>query len=156
MGVGALVAACGPTQEERAKRAADSIVAIADSGGLVFRGAIAGAPVAIMLRDCKAYNLDDAHDALGRRSAVVKPDFYPWPTACMRQSISGDADWVTVTVGRQGVGAGGCCATGGTSRSKDGRAWERQRPYGKWEPVVIDTAQPPVADTTDSTRTTPR
>ena len=142
MSLAALVA-CGPSKEERAKRAADSIVAIADSSGLLFRGMIAGAPVAIMVLDCKVYNLADAHDALGRRSAVLKPDFYPWPTACMRQSVSGDADWVTVTLGRQGIGAGGCCATGGTYRTKDGRVWEREVGNGKWAPVAADTITAP-------------
>lgn len=142
VGVVAFIIACGPTPDERAKRSADSIVAIADSGGLVFRGTIAGAPIAMMVQDCKVYNLADAHDALGTRPAVLKPDFYPWPTACMRQRISGDAEWVTVTIGRQGIGAGGCCATGGTYRTRDGRVWEREA-GNKWAPVAADTTAAP-------------
>ena len=38
----ATLTACGPGKEERAARAADSIVAIADSAGRVLRGTIGG------------------------------------------------------------------------------------------------------------------
>ena len=135
--------ACGPSEEERATRAADSIVAIADSGGRVFRGTVSGAALAVMVHDCKAYNLADAPKTDGQRPVALKPDFYPWPTVCMRESITGESSWVMVTLGRQGVGAGGCCATGGTYRSRDGRIWEREGTYGAWTRVGVDTTGTP-------------
>ena len=136
----AVAMACGPSEEERATQAADSIVAIADTAGRVFRGVVAGAPVAIMVHECKVYNLADKPRLDGQRPVLAKAEFYPWPTACVRESIEGDSAYVTVTIGRQGFGAGGCCAAGGTYRSRDGRAWEKKDPAGKWQPLVTDSA----------------
>ena len=138
-----LAIGCGPSEAERAARAADSIVAIADSGGNVFRGTVNGSRVAIMVHDCKVFNLADPPRIDGQRPVILKPEFYPWPTACMRQSVEGDSAWVTVTLGRQCVGAGGCCATGGTYRSRDGRAWEREGAGGKWTRVGEDSTRAP-------------
>ena len=138
--------ACSPSEEELrareealAARAADSILAIASADDRVFRGAIDGRPLALAVHECQVWNLDDPPRSDGRRPALVKPDFYPWPTACQRQSIAEDSGWVVVTLGRMGFGAGGCCATGGTWRTRDGRAWERDV-RGKWAPVVPDSA----------------
>ena len=135
----ATLAACGPSKEERAARAADSIVAIADSAGRVFRGPIGGRPVAVMVHDCKVYDLNDPPREDGRRPSVLSTEFYPWPTFCMRQSIEADTAWVRVELGRTGFGAGGCCATGGTYRSRDGRAWEK-RAAGEWVRVGPDSS----------------
>ena len=74
--------ACGPSPEEKTARSADSIVALAAEKGLVFRGVVSGNPVAIMVRDCKVYNLDDKPRSDGVRPVILRPDFYPWPTAC--------------------------------------------------------------------------
>jgi hypothetical protein len=131
--------ACGPSPEEKTARSADSIVALAAEKGLVFRGVVSGNPVAIMVRDCKVYNLDDKPRSDGVRPVILRPDFYPWPTACGRESIEGHSAFVTLTIGRWGVGAGACCSTGGTYRSRDGRVWERQVTSSKWVPVVDDT-----------------
>lgn len=133
------VVACAPTAEQRAAQSADSIVAIADSAKLVHRGAVSGRAVALMVHDCKVYDLADAPRKGGRRPAVLEPDFYPWPTVCSRESIAADSAWVTVNLGRTGVGAGGCCATGGTYRSRDGRVWEREGPGGAWTRVAADS-----------------
>ena len=56
---------------------------------------------------------------------VLAPDFYPMWTACQRQSMSFEKGALTVTLGRMAFGAGGCCATGGTYRSTDGRNWKK-------------------------------
>ena len=59
---------------------------------------------------------------------VLEPDFHPFFTACQRESLQvskGVATVVTVTLGRMAMGAGGCCATGGTYPSRDGRIWKK-------------------------------
>ena len=137
----ATVIGCGPTAEERAAHASDSIVALADSGGRVLRDTVRGRHVSLMVDDCKVYNLADPPGRNGRRTAVLETDFYPWPTVCSRERIEADTAWVTVTLGRTGFGAGGCCATGGTYRSRDGRVWEREGEGGAWVGVVSDSAR---------------
>ena len=139
----ALVAliACGPTKEQIAAHSADSIVAIAASKGLVFRKAVGGRTLALMVHDCKVYDLADTPGKGGKRPSVLQPEFYPWPTVCTRESIASDSAFVTVTLGRTGVGAGGCCATGGTYRSRDGREWEREGQGGKWTRVGADSTR---------------
>ena len=135
----AALAACGPSAGERARRSADSIVAVAGGAGRVYRGTVAGRPLALMVHACKVYDLSDAPGDGGERPVRLEPDFYPWPTVCQRESIAADTAWVTVPLGRTGFGAGGCCATGGTYRTRDGRTWEREGAGGRWTPVDTDT-----------------
>jgi hypothetical protein len=135
------VAGCGPTPEERAARSADSIVAIADSAGRVVRRAYDGREVALMVHECKVYNLGDRPNAKGKRPAVLEPEFYPWPTVCSRESIAADSAFMTIELGRTGFGAGGCCATGGTYRTRDGRGFEREGAGGQWTPAGVDSAR---------------
>ena len=137
--VGATLA-CGPTPEQRAARSADSIVAIATKAGRVYRGSLGGRPLALMVHECKVFNLEDAPRKGGKRPVVLEPDFYPWPTSCMRESIEADSAWVKVELGRTGFGAGGCCATGGTYRTRDGLAWEKLV-GGVWKPAESDSAR---------------
>ena len=131
--------ACGPSKEQIAAKSADSIVAIATREGLVYRGSVGGRPVALMVHDCKVNDLNDAPGKGGRRPTLLQPEFYPWPTVCSRQSITSDSAWVTVVLGRTGLGAGGCCAAGGTYRSRDGRVWEREGERGTWTRVGTDS-----------------
>ena len=143
----AALAACGPGAEEHAARAAvqaaarvaDSVVAAANRDGRVFRGTLGGRRLALMVDDCAVYDLAEAAGG-GRRRPVLTPDAYPWPTVCARQSIAADTAWLTVRLGRTGLGAGGCCATGGTYRTRDGRVWERERAGGRWAPAGRDPA----------------
>ena len=135
----ATLAACGPGKEERAARAADSIVAIADSAGRVFRGTVGGRSVALMVHDCKVFDLSEPPRQDGRRPSVLTTELYPWPTSCSRESIEADTAWVMVRLGRTGFGAGGCCAAGGTYRSRDGRTWEK-RAAGEWIRVGPDSS----------------
>ena len=135
------VVACGPTKEQIAARSADSIVAIAASKDLVLRGPVGGRSLALMVHDCKVYDLGDTPGKGGKRPAVLQTEFYPWPTVCSRESITRDSAFVTVTLGRTGIGAGGCCAAGGTYRSRDGREWEREGQGGRWTRVGADSAQ---------------
>ena len=140
-GLCATLCACGPSEEEMAAKSADSIVAIAQEAGRVHRGTLGGRPLALMVHDCKVYNLEDTPRKGGKRPSVLEPDFYPWPTTCTRQSIEADTAWVTVRLGRTGFGAGGCCATGGTYRTRDGRMWEREAKAGAWTKVGSDSTK---------------
>jgi hypothetical protein len=129
-------------------RSADSIVAIAAKAGRVYRGTLGGRPVALMVHECKVYNLADAPGRGGKRPSVLTPEFYPWPTVCARESIEADSGWVKVELGRTGVGAGGCCATGGMYRTRDGRVWEREGKRG-WMRVGSDSTAAAGRDSTD-------
>lgn len=92
-----------------------------------FRAVVGGTPVHLALEDCTVFFV--APD--GRREEVLSTDFYPMLSACKVQEVSANADFIHVELGRQALGAGGCCATGGTWRSRDVRVWER-RQKGKW------------------------
>lgn len=92
-----------------------------------FRAVIGGTPIHLALEDCEVFFVT----ADGRREKVLSTDFYPMLSVCKIQNVSADADFITVELGRQAFGAGGCCATEGTWRSRDGKTWERRR-NGKW------------------------
>ena len=91
----------------------------------VFQGRLAGEPVFLLLHDCEVYRVERSEGGGVRWDSVLAPEFYPFWTACQRQSMTFDAGALTVTLGRMAVGAGGCCATGGTYRSVDGRTWKK-------------------------------
>lgn len=93
-----------------------------------FRAVVAGKPVHLALEDCEVFLVAPNG---GQREKVLETDFYPMFSACQIQTASADADHITVELGRMAFGASGCCATGGTWRSQDGRTWER-RVAGKW------------------------
>lgn len=92
-----------------------------------FRAVIGGMPIHLALEDCEVFFV--APD--GGREKVLGTDFYPMSSVCKIQNASADAEFITVELGRQAFGAGGCCATEGTWRSRDGKTWERRR-NGKW------------------------
>lgn len=92
----------------------------------VFRGQLAGAPVHLLVHDCEVFQVEALDGDEVRWTSVLKPDPYPLWTSCERQSMSFDGRTLTVTLGRQAFGAGGCCATGGTYRTVDGRTWKKR------------------------------
>ena len=100
----------------------------------VFKGLLEGKPVHLAVHDCKVYRAvlkeagksGEAGEAKeGAWQMVLEPDLYPFFTYCERQSLQADSGAVTVTLGRIAFGAGGCCATGGTYRSRDGGVWKK-------------------------------
>ncbi len=91
----------------------------------VFQGELGGEPVFLLLHDCEVYRVESPGLGEIRWESVLAPDFYPMWTACQRQSMSFEAGALTVTLGRMAFGAGGCCATGGTYRTVDGRNWKK-------------------------------
>jgi len=88
---------------------------------------IDGTLLHLVLQDCEVFFVA----ADGRRDKVLSTDFYPMPSVCKIQNVATNAQFVTVELGRQAFGTGGCCATAGTWRSRDGKTWERRR-NGKW------------------------
>lgn len=94
----------------------------------VFKGLLDGKPVHLAVHDCKVYRaIPKASKEPGENGwqMVLEPDLYPFFTYCERQSLQADNGVVTVTLGRIAFGAGGCCATGGTYRSRDGELWKK-------------------------------
>lgn len=100
----------------------------------VFNGMLGGKPVHLAVHDCKVYRAVPKESGESRESKgsgengwqmVLEPELYPFFTYCERQSLQADNGVVTVTLGRIAFGAGGCCATGGTYRSRDGELWKK-------------------------------
>lgn len=103
--------------------------------GTKLRAEIDGTRIELLLHDCKVYLTAHGKEKLRERVRVLEPEPYPWFTFCDRQEIAADKRYITATLGRVAFGAGGCCATGGTYRSRDGRNWEKQVNGDKWRPV---------------------
>lgn len=103
----------------------------------VFKGLLGGKPVHLAVHDCKVYRAvsKEARESKDPQESgksgesdwqmVLEPELYPFFTYCQRQSLQADNGAVTVTLGRIAFGAGGCCATGGTYRSRDGEVWKK-------------------------------
>lgn len=100
---------------------------------LRFHGALGDEVVDIVVDGCKVFLRTAASQAASAAPGeaasaweqVLEPDFYPFFTACQRESLQVSQGVVTVTLGRMAMGAGGCCATGGTYQSRDGRIWKK-------------------------------
>jgi hypothetical protein len=100
----------------------------------VFKGLLGGKPVHLAVHDCKVYRAiskeakesgEPKEASEGNWQMVLEPELYPFFTYCERQSLQADNGVVTVTLGRIAFGAGGCCATGGTYRTRDGELWKK-------------------------------
>jgi hypothetical protein len=101
----------------------------------VFKGLLGGKPVHLAVHDCKVYRAIPTESKESREpkesgkdgwQMVLEPELYPFFTYCERQSLQVDNGVATVILGRIAFGAGGCCATGGTYRSRDGELWKKQ------------------------------
>ena len=116
-----LAAACDepPSEMEQALRAAPA--------ARTFKGTLGGQSVHLVIHDGKVYRVSAVKRGKLEWTKVLEPDPYPFFTFCDRQSMSAGKGAVTVTLGRIAFGAGGCCATGGTYRSADGREWQKVR-----------------------------
>ena len=92
---------------------------------LKFQGRLDGEPVFLLVHDCEVYRVDQNENGAVQWTSVLAPDFYPFWTVCQRESMSYKSGELTVTLGRMALGAGGCCATGGTYRSRNGHVWKK-------------------------------
>lgn len=91
----------------------------------VFQGALEGKFVHLIVHDCAVYKIEGTSANDMTWTVVLEAEPYPFFTSCARQSLSKGEDGVTVALGLMAFGAGGCCATGGTYRTTDGRRWEK-------------------------------
>ena len=91
----------------------------------VFEGSLGGSRVSLLVHDCALYQFKRQASGGVQWQRILAPEPYPFWTSCVRQSIALEKNTLTVELGRMAFGAGGCCATGGTYRSKDGRTWEK-------------------------------
>ncbi len=95
--------------------------------GCAFEFVLHGKSIRLAVDDCEVFLVDPK----GGRDRVVTTDFYPMFSVCQREEVSAGDDFIRVELGRTALGAGGCCATSGSWRTRDGRAWER-RMEGQW------------------------
>ncbi|MBP6894067.1 MAG: hypothetical protein KBC94_06560 [Pseudacidovorax sp.] len=96
----------------------------------IFEGVLNGQPVHLVIHDCAVYRIVSMQGAQVAWEQVLAPKpYYPGNilTSCQRHSLTADAQGVTAELGRMAFGAGGCCATGGTYRSRDGLNWTQTR-----------------------------
>ena len=91
----------------------------------VFKGELSGQFAHLLLHDCEVFSVQALPGGEVQWESVLAPEPYPFPTACERQSMKFDSGSLTVTLGRRAFGAGGCCASGGTYSSADGRRWKK-------------------------------
>jgi hypothetical protein len=91
--------------------------------GLQFKGTLAGQPIHLLVNNCKVYKVDPAPRGNVTWTQVLEGEFYPLPTMCVSQSLKEDKGVVTVFLGRQAFGAGGCCTGRPTYRTRDGITW---------------------------------
>ncbi|OZI55226.1 hypothetical protein [Bordetella genomosp. 5] len=121
------LAACDPTLPSPPAGSALSAETIATRDtppGQQFKGVLAGQAIHLLVHECKVYRVDDAGAGNVAWTKVLEGDFYPLPTACVRQSLTADKSGVTAFIGRQAMGAGGCCTGQPEFRSTDGVTWK--------------------------------
>ncbi len=92
---------------------------------LVFKGLLNGQFAHLVVHDCAVYKIEGQSAKAMTWAVVLETEPYPFFTRCDRQSLSKGKETVTVELGRMAFGAGGCCATGGTYRTSDGRGWKK-------------------------------
>ncbi|EHK68446.1 hypothetical protein [Achromobacter arsenitoxydans] len=89
-----------------------------------FKGVLAGKPIHLLAHNCKVYRVDDAGGGNVSWSLVLEGDLYPLPTSCLSQSLTAEKGGVTAFIGRQALGAGGCCVGTPRHRTSDGVNWK--------------------------------
>ena len=125
-GLAALVALAGCERAEPPAPLSPQAIATRDAlPEDVYQGLLNGQPVYLLLHDCEVFSVQPLPKGEVRWESVLAPEPYPFFTACERQSMQHDAGTLTVTLGRRAFGAGGCCATGGTYQSSNGRRWKK-------------------------------
>lgn len=119
------VAACRPAPAP-APPLSDAAIAVRDAlPEDRFRGQFGGAPVELLARDCTVFGVARGPGQDVTLTEVLAPEPYPFFTGCERQSLREEDGAVIAVLGRRAFGAGGCCATGGTWRTRNGQSWEK-------------------------------
>lgn len=94
-------------------------------------------PILIGLQDCKVYRAEPEQGVVTEWVHVPEvAEFYPLPSACSRESVEYDGEYVTIKFCKTPMGAGGGCA-GGISphRSRNGKDWEALTEKGQWKAI---------------------
>lgn len=89
-----------------------------------FKGTLAGKPIHLLTNNCKVYRVDAAEGGNVSWTLVLEGEPYLLPTLCIRQSLTEGKGSVTAFIGRQALGAGGCCTGRPEYRSTDGLNWK--------------------------------
>lgn len=95
-------------------------------------------PVLLGLKDCNVYR------AKLKQGVVTEwtPEntlavFYPMWSACSRESLKQDRQYISLSFCKTPIGAGGGCAGGGGDfRSINGKDWQLLGATGKWENYI--------------------
>jgi len=122
-----LLAACEPSlppPPAGSKLTAETIATREAPAEHQFKGVLAGKPIHLLAHNCKVYRVDPAEGENVSWTLVLEGDFYPLPTSCLSQSITEEKGSVKVFIGRQALGAGGCCTGTPEYRTKDGVTWK--------------------------------
>ena len=122
-----LLAGCDaslPPPPAGSKLTAETIATNETPAALQFKGILAGKPIHLLLNNCKVYKVDAAEGENVSWTLVLEGEFYPLPTSCIRQSLTVEKGFVTAFIGRQAMGAGGCCTGRPEYRSSDGINWK--------------------------------
>jgi len=89
-----------------------------------FKGTLGGKPIHLLVNNCKVYKVDPGEGENVQWTLVLEGEFYPLPTLCIRESLTAGKGFVTAFIGRQAMGAGGCCTGRPEYRSSDGLNWK--------------------------------
>lgn len=122
-----LLAGCEPTlppPPAGSQLTAETIATRETPAELQFKGTLADKPIHLLVHNCKVYKVDPAEGENVAWTLVLEGDFYPLPTQCIRQSLTVEKGYVTAFIGRQAMGAGGCCTGQPEYRSRDGLTWK--------------------------------
>ena len=94
-------------------------------------------PILIGLQDCKVYRAEPEQGVVTEWvHAPEVAEFYPLPSACSRESVEYDGEYVTLKFCKTPMGAGGGCAGGiAPHRSRNGKDWEALTEKGQWNPL---------------------
>ncbi len=113
-----------PPPPAGSKLTAETIATQETPPALQFKGTLAGKPIHLLVHECKVYKVDPAEGENVTWTLVLEGEFYPLPTSCIRQQLTPGKGFVTVFLGRQAFGAGGCCTGTPEYRSTDGLTWK--------------------------------
>lgn len=91
------------------------------------------------IKDCHVYKATEANGSSAEWQLLFKPAFYPLPTACIKERLEMEGEFLHIEIGTQAIGAGGCCTTYAAYRTLDGETWE-VRPATSvmtWQPLDV-------------------
>ena len=122
-----LLAGCDPVLPEPpigSLLTAETIATRETPPELEFKGVLQGKPVHLIVNECRVYKVEPGEGENVTWTLVLRPEPYPLPLTCVRQSLTAGKGFVTAFIGLQAFGAGGCCSGRPEHRSTDGVNWK--------------------------------